>query len=179
MKLRKKSITLPQEVVTAFESITSTLERDVYMENLRRLGWTLESIGHVNNLSRERIRQIVKATPQLTTDHPLPTPPAMPTRVKTIYPEPTQATLARLLELQPLAQKVRSNSPDFRKESEEYSALIFKAHKEEGVSLYRLAKRLGVTHGALRFRLARYGYMPSPAGASKVYKPINSKNRQL
>jgi lambda repressor-like predicted transcriptional regulator len=179
MKRRKKSITLPQEVIDAFASITTNVDRDVYMENLRRVGWTLESIGQVNNLSRERVRQIVSSTPQLTTEHPIPDVPLMPTRAKAVYTEPAPETLARLLELQPLAQKVRSNSPDFRKESEEYSALIFHAHKTEGVSLYRLAKRLGVTHGALRFRLARYGYMPSPQGTSKVYKPINSQNRQL
>jgi hypothetical protein len=32
-------------------------------------------------------------------------------------------------------------------------------------------------HGALRFRLARYGYKTSPVGQSKAYTPILEENR--
>ena len=92
--------------------------------------------------------------------------------------EPEPETLARLLELQPLAQLVRSHSPKYRAEAEEYAALVWKAHKEQKVTLYRLAKCLGVTHGALRFRLVRYGYMtPAKGGKSRSYQRIMDKNR--
>jgi hypothetical protein len=81
------------------------------------------------------------------------------------------------LELQPLAQKVRGSGSAYRKEAEEYTALINHAHMVEGVTLYRLAKRLGVTHGALRFRLVRYGYITPKTGVSGVYKPVAMANR--
>jgi hypothetical protein len=95
------------------------------------------------------------------------------------YIEPTPETLARLLELQPNAQKVRFNSTKFRKEAEEYTALINHAHTIERVTLYRLAKRLGVTHGALRFRLARYGYKEPPTATSRAYQVVLEKNRAI
>jgi hypothetical protein len=72
---------------------------------------------------------------------------------------------------------VRSNGTKYRKEAEEYTRLLNQAHVEEGVTLYRLAKRLGVTHGALRFRLVRYGYKTPVNATSKVYTPILEKNR--
>jgi hypothetical protein len=93
------------------------------------------------------------------------------------FVEPSPETLKRLLELQPYAQQVRSYGKAYRKEAEEYTWLVNYAHTVEGVTLYRLAKRLGVTHGALRFRLARYGYKSPVSGASKAYTPILEENR--
>jgi hypothetical protein len=98
-------------------------------------------------------------------------------RVPPTYIEPSAETLARLLELKPMAMSVRSNSPKFRAEAEEYTRLLDHAHRVEGVTLYRLAKRLGVTHGAIRFRLARYGYKLPKNASSKVYQPILEQNR--
>lgn len=175
---QKTLLTLPPEVLTAFENLTDLDERDSYVRALRVKGWTLQSIAQATGVTRERVRQIaVLANPNVDISAlPLPEPPSKPTKPKPVYVEPSPATLARLLELKPLAMKVRSNSPDFRKEAEEYTALIWQAHKTDGVTLYRLAKRLGVTHGALRFRLARYGYL-KPSGTSKVYSPIKPENR--
>jgi hypothetical protein len=107
----------------------------------------------------------------------IPDPPVKPERPKPVYVEPTEKTLARLLELQPYAQQVRSNGKKYREEAEEYTALLNHAHTVEGVTLYRLAKRLGVTHGALRFRLVRYGYKTPVTATSKVYTPIVDENR--
>jgi hypothetical protein len=72
---------------------------------------------------------------------------------------------------------VRSNGKKYREEAEEYTKLLNHAHTVEGVTLYRLAKRLGVTHGALRFRLVRYGYKKPVTATSKVYTPILKENR--
>jgi hypothetical protein len=72
---------------------------------------------------------------------------------------------------------VRSNGKAYREEAEEYTKLLNYAHTVEGVTLYRLAKRLGVTHGALRFRLVRYGYKKPVTATSKVYNPILKENR--
>ena len=96
-----------------------------------------------------------------------------------VYIEPSPENLARLLELKPLAQKVRYDHTTYRKEAEEYSALIWHVHSVEGVTLYRLAKRLGVTHGALRFRLARYGYKLPKTAKSPCYTPIKQENRAV
>jgi transcriptional regulator with XRE-family HTH domain len=163
--------------------------RAAYVKALRLKGWTLEAIADSLGLTRERIRQIqIMATPAnivyiLSNPGEFPVPeletkeievPAAPA-----YVEPSPETLARLLELQPLAQKVRYDHSAYRKEAEEYSALVWHANSVEGVTLYRLAKRLGVTHGALRFRLARYGYILPKTGKSKCYSPIKQKNRAV
>jgi hypothetical protein len=107
----------------------------------------------------------------------IPEPPVKQEREKPVYVEPNPDTLARLLELQPYAQQVRSNGKKYREEAEEYTKLLNHAHTVEGVTLYRLAKRLGVTHGALRFRLVRYGYKQPVTATSKVYNPIVKENR--
>jgi len=91
---------------------------------------------------------------------------------------PTPELLARLKELQPYAQQVRANSPRFRAEAEEYTYLLNQAHNEQKVTLYRLAKLLGVTTSALAFRLVRYGYRTTKLGQSSAYKPILDKNRK-
>ena len=181
LKQQKQKLTLPKEVVDTFSTITDKRVRNGYVKSLRSIGWTLESISEVLGMSREAIRQIITrgADENRATGLPLPNPPMIEVvvREKKVYPEPKPERLARMLELQPLAQQVRSHSAEYRQEAEEYTLLLHKAHTEDGVSIYRLAKRLGVTHGAIRFRLARYGYKPSPKGSSKVYDAILDKNR--
>jgi hypothetical protein len=181
----KKNQRLPEDVYTAFEEIISDSDRNYLIAKLRNAGWTLEAISAACNLTRERVRQIsadykntsADTTPDQTLGVEIPEPPLKPERPKPVYVEPTPATLERLLELQPYAQQVRSNGKKYRAEAEEYTKLLNYAHTVEGVTLYRLAKRLGVTHGALRFRLVRYGYKTPVTATSKVYTPIVSENR--
>ena len=183
-------LVLPDNVQLILKSLdgkTDALVRNSYIAALRYAGWTLQSIGDATGVSRERIRQIestidlelVRQIKMFPNEFPI---PALPTETVVEYKyeayEPSPETLARLLELQPMAQLVRSHSPKYRVEAEEYVALLWKAHNEEKVTLYRLAKCLGVTHGALRFRLVRYGYMtPSQGGSSRSYRPVMQKNR--
>jgi len=177
---------LPDDVVARFAGITTHHpDRDGYMKALRERGWTLESIAHAaGQMSRERVRQVCNETPLAEAlrvallGYPVPEPPFNEIIINPppVHIEPAPETLARLLELQPLAQQVRSNSPRYRKESEDYTALLDHAHRVEGVTLYRLAKRLGITHGAIRFRLVRYGYLETN-GTSKVYQKITEANR--
>lgn len=182
---KKRSHVLPQEVADQFAQWTTHApQRNGYIKALRERGWTLESIAQaVGNKSRERIRQVCAETPiseafeAVITGYPVPEPPFYDDKPAREFVEPSPELLARLLELQPYAQSVRSNSPAFRAEAEEYTALLNHAHVVEGVTLYRLAKRLGVTHGALRFRLARYGYKQPVTGSSKVYNKIHDENR--
>jgi hypothetical protein len=184
----KQGHVLPQEVLDTFTNLAARttvneLERNAYIKALRERGWTLDSIGIAVGVTRERIRQIAVAVPMseairvAANGYPIPEPPKVEEKSSPQYVEPSEETLKRLLELQPYAQQVRSYGKAYRKEAEEYTWLVNYAHTVEGVTLYRLAKRLGVTHGALRFRLARYGYKTSPVGQSKAYTPILEENR--
>lgn len=174
---------LPPEVDFVFADARTTVEtRNAYMYALRGAGWTLQSISESSGLTRERVRQIVKDFGEngdtvANVAGPVPTPPSKAVKEPRQYVEPDPEKLARLLALKPIAQRVRSNSPNHREEAEEYTKLIAEVHMTDGVPLYRLAKRLDVSHGALRFRLARYGYKQPAAGSSKVYTPILAENR--
>lgn len=175
----KKNQQLPDSIHQAFTEIVSDEDRNNLIYHLRDAGWTLEAISAACSLTRERVRQISSSTVDtaLPAAIEIPEPPLKPERPKPVYVEPTPATLERLLELQPYAQQVRSNGKKYRAEAEEYTKLLNYAHTVEGVTLYRLAKRLGVTHGALRFRLVRYGYKKPVTATSKVYTPIVQENR--
>lgn len=177
---------LPQEVLDTFSTISGdVLKRNAYIKALRSQEWSLQSLATVQGVTRERIRQICKGEYETSeqevsvSELPLPNPPLKEVRQKKIYSEPRPEVLARLKELQPLAQQVRSHSPRYRKEAEEYSALVFETYKTDGVSLFRLAKHLGVTHGALRFRMARYGYIEKSGSTNSCYRPIADKNRYV
>jgi len=180
---QKRMMKLPVEVASTFFDIREGDRdtRNAYIQELRLAGWTLDSISEASGLTREGVRQIVlKVGNDFThTDLYVPAVPEVVVADKAVkeYVEPKPETLARLLELQPLAQKVRGHSSEYRAEAEEYTSLLYKSHTDEGVTLYRLGKRLGVTHGAIRFRLARYGYKPSVNGKSKVYDSILAENR--
>jgi len=179
----KKNQRLPQEVQEFFKSADKNSRNEMIIR-LHENGWTFEAISNGSQVTRERIRQIVKIMKQpgaridnITFPFEIPEPPRKPIKEKRQVIEPKPETLARLLELQPYAQQVRSNGQKYREEAEEYTALLNHAHTVEGVTLYRLAKRLGVTHGALRFRLVRYGYKQPITATSKVYAPIKKDNR--
>jgi len=180
MEKMKRLAKLPIEVRQTFLKISDADLRNVYIKALRKEGWTLASISEATGMTRERVRQINAFEDLATLDKsfPIPSLPIRPEKIKKQYAEPSVGTLERLLELQPLAQQVRSSAKRFREEAEEYTQLLWEAHSKQGVALYRLAKRLGVTNSALRFRLIRYGYIkPKTNSTSKVYSPIDPKNR--
>jgi plasmid maintenance system antidote protein VapI len=175
MRFRKINLTLPSEVHEKFTTLGIN-ERNDYITALRRAGWTLQSISEATGVTRERVRQIVATnTPTILFDE-VPLPPVIPEKMKPVYVEPSEKMLTRLRELRPLAAQVRGTSPAFRAEGEEYSRLLNEAHTVEGVTIYRLAKRLGVTPASIRFRLARYGYMPPFGGDSGSYRLLKSKS---
>lgn len=183
-KYIKKNQRLPKEIHVAFTSLKGP-ERDALIKELVDNSWTYEAVANASGLTRERVRQISNAASKLAEEFDfdlnieIPEPPLKPQKEGPTYIEPHPDTLKRLLELQPYAQQVRANGSKYRKEAEEYTALLNHAHTVEGVTLYRLAKRLGVTHGALRFRLVRYGYKKPVTATSKVYSPVIRENRAL
>lgn len=180
---RKTGHVLPPEVLSSMQAVNDDLEtRNLYVAALRLKGWTLASISTATGVTRERVRQIAEsadadALSTLPATLPVPSPPLKTVRPRKQYVEPDPEKLARLLELQPLAQQNRHNSDEYREAAEKYTALVWEVHNEDGVTLYRLAKNLGVTHGALRFRLARYGYKEPQSGVSKVYTRIMPEHR--
>ena len=184
----RNHLTLPSVPTVAVNIIKDKGLRNAYIYALRMKGWTLQSIADAIGVTRERVRQIeTSATPFniLTVladpgQYPVPELPTVEVEVagQPVYIEPSEQTLKRLLELQPAAQAVRYDHKANREAGEEYTALLWHAHSVEGVTLYRLAKRLGVTHGALRFRLVRYGYLTTK-GKSKSYHPVKQQNRAV
>lgn len=192
-KVKKREHVLPEETVTFMEQAISRMGvagRNTYIKLLREIGWTLQSIADVvekaekSTLSRERIRQLCSTeissydrSTLLSMNPPLPPLPLKPVKEPRVVPVPSDASLERLKELQPYAQLVRSSSTRYRKEAEEYVQLIWKVHTEEGVSLYKIARCLGLTPAAVRFRMVRYGYIDTKYGKSKAYQRIHQKNR--
>ena len=186
---QRQHLKLPDVVTTALCLIPVKEKelRAAYVYALRSKGWTLQAVGDSLGVTRERVRQLEsEAIPELVYlvqqapgSYPV---PELPTEEVTVYSgaeyvEPKPETLARLRVLQPIAQAIRWDHTKGRAEAEEYTALLWKAHTEEGVSVYRLAKLLGITHGAIQFRFARYGYKETKTGQSKAYKVIKRENR--
>jgi lambda repressor-like predicted transcriptional regulator len=177
------NLELPQEVVDNFQMLKDnglkSLRND-YVVALVKAGWSMTSISNALGLSNQMVSYIMKTHTAEEVPVTL-TIPEVPKHPEAVTPQryalPSPELLEKLLKLQPFAQKVRSNSPNYRTESEEYSRLINYAHTVEKVTLYRLGKLLGVTTSALAFRLVRYGYKTTELGKSKVYRQIRAENR--
>lgn len=174
-----KDQTLPDAVVDAFSLIGDNVEtRNGYAAALRDAGWTLSAIADASGISRERVRQVVTDASPRAAGRPVPTPPLRPApQPPKEYAKPDPAKLARLLDLKPLARKVTGSSKNNRQAGEDYTKLIADVHLNDQVPLYRLAKYLDVTAGALRSRLVRYEYIQPKGGKSKSYNRINPENR--
>lgn len=174
-----KDQTLPQGVSDAFNLIRDDIDkRNGYAAALRAAGWTLKAIADASGVSRERVRQVVADTAPDADGRPVPTPPLRPRpAAPKEYAKPDPAKLARLQDLKPLARKVTGSSQNNRVAGEEYTKLIAEVHLKDQVPLYRLAKYLDVTAGALRSRLVRYEYIQPKGGKSKSYNRINPENR--
>lgn len=142
---------------------------DSYILSLRQAGWTLEVIGRGLSMTRERVRQR-----QMRASGPLkganvPQVPVKQVAPKKVRPQVPASALATLARLQADAQQVRGWTPadsPLRAASEQFSELLAE-QVLNGVSIARIAKQLGVTHLAIRARLARHGYMEPVKGLPK------------
>jgi transcriptional regulator with XRE-family HTH domain len=186
---QRQHLKLPDVVTTALclVPVEEKELRSAYIYALRVKGWTLQAVADSLGVTRERVRQLeTQAVPELVYlvqqapgSYPV---PELPTEEVVLYSgsvqvDPKPETLARLKELQPIAQAIRWDHTKGRTEAEEYTALLWEAHTQQGVSVYRLAKLLGITHGAIQFRFTRYGYKETKTGRSKAYKTIKRENR--
>jgi hypothetical protein len=174
----KHDMTLPKELSEALRSLPLT-ERKAYATQLRNVGWTLQSIATAVNLTREAIRlytlvqhtgEVLAKVSHLPIEEP-PTVEVFKSVVKRVMPDPQ--VIAQLKELQPKATSIRGKTKKNREEAELYTKLIYEL-MESGVSGYRIAKELNVTHSALAFRLVRYGYTTSK-GTSRSYRPLTHR----
>lgn len=181
-KRTNRNASLPTEVELTLRDL-SRPDRDAYLQSLRAGGWTMRALAEASGLTRERVRQLLElqldpGAHARVSALPVPALPAIQLPTRSPKADVSPETLTRLLELQPVAQGVRSHAKRGRLEAEEYTELLAHAVQVEGVSVYRLAQRLGVTHNAVRFRLMRYGYVALPEGGShRVYQPLLEKNR--
>lgn len=180
---------LPAEVHRAFETISADHStgrlRSAYIWQLRELGWTGSAVSRAIGVSRERVRQLSAERPDdrwfdvVFSEYPLPVPPVYPDRGpvgRAAAVQPSAQTLARLLELQPIAETIRGNSKKNRAEAEEFMALLAHAVRVEQVQITTLAGLLGVTHAAIASRMVRYGYK-NTTGTSKALTRTKKVNR--
>ena len=177
-KVKKSDLTLPKEVGEAIRSLPLA-ERKAYSNLLRNAGWTLQSIATEVGVTRENIRLYERSTPSAETlekikDLLIPEVPTIEIykdRLVKVLPKPE--VIAQLKELQAKASLVRGKGKAHREEAEQYTKLLYET-MESGVSGYRLAKELGVTHSAILFRLVRYGYTTS-TGKSPTYRQLTHR----
>jgi predicted transcriptional regulator len=179
-KQPKINLSLPQEV----QELLKTLGRDdliSYCRVLKEVGWTLESIAKPIGVTRERVRQYVKQYPHVSTDvsHlPLPQLPIVEIVREVHEPKVVPQELAeKLMALQEKAYWVRGKGNANRKEAEEYTKLLYDVIENQGYSYYQVARAIGVTHGAIAFRLVRYGYKTTN-GTSGAYRKLTHREAE-
>jgi predicted transcriptional regulator len=173
-------MTLPTECAEALGGLPLA-ERKAYATLLHNAGWTLTCIAKAIHLTRESIRlytlvehtgEVLAKVKHLPIQQP-PTVEVFKEMIKRVTPDPQ--ILAQLKELQPKVFLVRGKGKSNREEAELYTKLIYEL-MQSGVSGYRIAKELGVTHSALAFRLVRYGYTTSN-GKSRSYRQLTHRSK--
>jgi len=143
-----------------------------------RKGWTSTSLAEPLGVTRERVRQRVTATgtnPLPVDDLPdIPDPPRFAEPPPgPVQPDITDGMAAWLRHMSDTARTVNGITPlddPARGVSEAYTAVLADLY-DRGVPARRLADAVGVTKGAIVFRLRRHGYRHS-APSQPVYRRI-------
>ena len=173
LKKKKTHMQLPIEFAELLKKLPMK-DRKAYVKRLCIAGWTYQSVADVFKVSRQAIEQYLKKAEE--TDYanglPIPEVPVNPIyRVKRV--EVDDDVLLELKELHAKAKLVRGKGKKYRQEAELFTKLAWE-QTQQGVSVYSLAKSLGVTHGALLFRFVRYGYTTSES-KSKVFRQLTNR----
>ena len=173
-KAQKINLLLPTDTAELLKKLSMT-DRKAYVKRLCEAGWTYQSIADVFKVSRQAIEQYLKKVDVVSDDVlalPIPEVPSEPIyKVKRL--EVSDDVLKELRELHAKAKLVRGKSKAYRAEAEQFTKLAWE-QTQQGVSVYSLAKSLGITHGALLFRFVRYGYTTTE-GNSKVFRPLTHR----
>lgn len=172
-KQKKSQLQLPTETAKLLKTLSMT-DRKAYVKRLCLAGWTYQSVADVFKVSRQAIEQYLKKSePSEYADSlPIPEVPSDPI-YKVQRQEVNDDVLAQLKELHAKAKLVRGKGKKYRYEAELFTKLAWE-QTQQGVSVYSLAKSLGVTHGALLFRFVRYGYATSDS-QSKVFRQLTNR----
>lgn len=172
-KQKKSHLELPSETAELLKTL-SMADRRAYTKRLCVAGWTYQSIADVFKVSRQAIEQYLKKSePSEYVDSlPIPEVPSDPI-YKVQRQEVEDDVLVVLKELHSKAKLVRGKGKKYRAEAEQFTKLAWE-QTQKGVSVYSLAKSLGVTHGALLFRFVRYGYTTSES-QSKVFRQLTHR----
>ena len=172
-KQKKSQLQLPTETADLLKTLSMT-DRRAYVKRLCLAGWTYQSVADVFKVSRQAIEQYLKKAElnDYVNGLPIPEIPSDPIyRVKRL--EVNDDVLLELKELHAKAKMVRGKGKKYRHEAELFTKLAWE-QTQQGVSVYSLAKSLGVTHGALLFRFVRYGYTTSES-QSKVFRQLTNR----
>ena len=172
-KQKKSQLQLPTDTADLLKTLSMT-DRKAYVKRLCLAGWTYQSVADVFKVSRQAIEQYLKKSePSEYADSlPIPEVPSDPI-YKVQRQEVDDDVLAQLKELHAKARLVRGKGKKYRHEAELFTQLAWE-QTQQGVSVYSLAKSLGVTHGALLFRFVRYGYATSNS-QSKVFRQLTNR----
>lgn len=176
-KKLKARIELPADTAELLKNLPLA-ERKAYAKRLVDEGWTFNSIAKPLGISRQAIENYVKPhlkgvykpeALELVKDLPI---PQVPTKAitKSQMVEANAEALAVLRELYSKARLVRGKGQKHRAEANEFTRLAWE-QIQQGISVYSLAKSLGVTPSSLQFRFVRYGYTTSN-GKSVSYSKI-------
>jgi predicted transcriptional regulator len=172
-KQKKSQLQLPTETADLLKTLSMS-DRKGYVKRLCLAGWTYQSVADVFKVSRQAIEQYLKKADvsEYVNGLPIPEVPSDPIyRVKRL--EVDDDVLLELKELHAKAKLVRGKGKQYRHEAELFTKLAWE-QTQQGVSVYSLAKSLGVTHGALLFRFVRYGYTTSES-QSKVFRQLTNR----
>jgi hypothetical protein len=147
-------------------------------------GWTYVALAQPLGVSRERVRQLANGATGHAHGVDIPPPPHRPDPQPPGTPPPTSPPTLSRQEVSRLRRMCRAVSAvngatpaddPLRHLSTQFTAELAAAHTR-GVSVYMIGKQLGVTHGAIRFRLGRHGYLPLPPSMRhQQYKGVTSK----
>jgi len=173
-KQKKSQLQLPTDTADLLKTLSMT-DRKAYVKRLCLAGWTYQSVADVFKVSRQAIEQYLKKV-DVASDYvnglPIPEVPSDPI-YKVQRQEVDSVVLLELKELHAKARLVRGKGKKYRHEAELFTKLAWE-QTQQGVSVYSLAKSLGVTHGALLFRFVRYGYATSDS-QSKVFRQLTNR----
>ncbi|HZM83815.1 MAG TPA: hypothetical protein VFC19_49485 [Candidatus Limnocylindrales bacterium] len=130
----------------------------------RRRGWTLVSLGNALGVSRERVRQWAETADinqPITLE--IPDLPPKPEPYKHVIPTLTPQQVEQLRDLRHKAMAMGckdANHPAIAAGHE--FAVMVNGYVAAGHRLRDIARELGITSGALRFRLGRWGFYGLP-----------------
>lgn len=162
-------------------------DRDTRLDGVLRLaldeGWTASAIGRAMRITRERVLQRAAAATGPAWGVDIPPPPRRIHPPKPTRPQLPPDVAALLRQMSGIARTVNgathADDPR-RKVSVEYAALLAEL-VAAGWPIKYLSRVVGVTHGAIRFRLGRHGHMrpvPSMAGQTYLGRPATGRRRR-